>query len=109
MENTTTSTSKQEKTRVIHITSIGLTARTFLPEHFRLLHNAGFEAILVCSDDEDARYCNQATGARFIPVTIKQNIAPVSDLISLFRLWRLFRRLRLHGCIVGIDPHLYIL
>jgi glycosyltransferase involved in cell wall biosynthesis len=94
MESASTVARESGKTRVVHITSIGLTARVFLLEHFRLLHNAGFEAILVCSDDEDARYCNQATGVRFIPVAIKQNIAPVSDLISLLRLWRLFRRLR---------------
>lgn len=93
-ENATTTARENKKIRVVHITSRGSTARSFLLEHFRLLNNAGFEVILVCSDDEDARYCEQVAGARLIPVTIKQNIAPVSDLISLFRLWQLFRRLQ---------------
>jgi len=93
-ENAATAARESGEIRVIHITSIGSTAKSFLLEHFRLLHNAGFEAILVCCDDEDARYCAQDTGACFIPVPIRQKIAPVSDLFSLLRLWRLFRRLR---------------
>jgi len=82
------------KIRVVHVTSLGATARVFLSEHFRFLRNAGFEVTLTCSDDEDAEYCVQATGVHFAPVVIKQHIAPVSDFTSLFRLWWLFRRLR---------------
>lgn len=71
------------------------------------LRASGFEASLVCRDDKDTRYCAQATGVGFIPVGIRQNIAPFSDFVSLFRLWRLFRQLRpaivdAHGSKAGL-------
>lgn len=82
------------KIRVVHITSLGCTPKHFLLEHFRRLRREGVDVILICSNDEDAQYCAQATGVRFIPVTIKQNIAPFSDFISLLRLWWVLRRIR---------------
>ena len=79
--------------QIIHVTAIGATARIFLVEHFRRLRAAGFEVTLVCSDDEDARLAAESGQVRHIPVTIRQGMSPLADLISLYRLWRLFRRI----------------
>lgn len=83
-----------DKSHVVHITALGVTARSFLLEHFTRLRAAGFDVSLVCRDDKDARYCAQAAGVHSVFVGIKQNIAPLFDFVSLLRLWRLFRQLR---------------
>jgi glycosyltransferase involved in cell wall biosynthesis len=82
------------KKRVFHICSIGTVPKWFLLEHFRNMQREGFEVILLCSDDENARYSAQAAGVRFLPVTINQPITLIADFVSLLRLWYKFRRLR---------------
>jgi len=79
---------------IVHICSIGIVPKLFLVEPFRRMRAAGYDVVLVCCDDADARYVAQASGIRFIPVPIKQGVAPISGLIGMARLWRLLRRLR---------------
>ena len=50
--------------------------------------------VLMCCDDEDSRYAAQAGGARLIPIAVKQGVAPLSNLIAIFRLRRALRALR---------------
>ncbi len=80
--------------RIVQITAVGISAKSFLIEHFRRLQHAGNEVLLVCSDDRDARDAAAAGGIRYEPITIKQSIHPVSDLLSVLRLRRLFREWR---------------
>jgi glycosyltransferase involved in cell wall biosynthesis len=79
---------------VVHICTIGIVPRLFLIDHFRRQREAGFDVLLVCCDDEDSRYAAQASGIRLMPVDIKQGVAPFSDLIAIFRLWRALRTMR---------------
>ena len=71
--------------RVVQITALGISAKSFLIEHFRRLREAGAEVTLVCSDDDDARYTAELTGIRYCPLQIKPNMAPFSDIVSLCR------------------------
>lgn len=84
----------EEKKKVVHVTARGCSPRLFLIDHFSYMLSKGFDVTLVCRNDEDTRYCVEATGVRHIPVLFKQNISPVSDLLCLCRLWRLFRKIR---------------
>jgi glycosyltransferase involved in cell wall biosynthesis len=86
--------SQTKKIHVVHVCSIGTVPKWFLLDHFRNMLGEGLEVILVCCDDESARYCADVTGVRFIPVTINQPITLFTDFISLLRLWWRFYRLR---------------
>jgi glycosyltransferase involved in cell wall biosynthesis len=83
-----------EGVRVVWVTALGISARSFLQPHFRRLRENGFDVILVCSNDDDARAAARHTGIRHIPVRIKQSVSAASDGVALWRLWRLLRRLR---------------
>jgi glycosyltransferase involved in cell wall biosynthesis len=83
-----------KKIRVIHVCSLGTVPKWFLLEHFRNMRREGFEVILICCDDENARDSAETTGIRFIPVTINQPITVIADIISLLRLWRKLCQLR---------------
>ena len=83
-----------EGLRVVQITALGISAKSFLIEHFRRLREAGAEVTLICTGDADARVAAERGGIRLIPVAIRQDTAPLADLVSLIQLWRLFRRLR---------------
>ena len=80
--------------RVVQITALGTSAKMFLVEHFRKLREAGAEVILISSDDPEGRAAAEAGGIRHVPVTIRQTIAPVADILAVYRLWCLLRQLR---------------
>lgn len=79
--------------RVVQV-SFAATAKTFLCEHFRRLRKEGFEVVFACSDDDNAAYVAEVTGARHCPVPVKQSLAPLSDMAGLYKLWGALRRLR---------------
>jgi glycosyltransferase involved in cell wall biosynthesis len=85
---------KVDLRRIVQIGSIGLIARQFLIEHMRGMRDAGFEVTLASCDDADSRVATQASGATHIAVKIKQGLDPVSDLMAVIRLLRVFRRIR---------------
>jgi glycosyltransferase involved in cell wall biosynthesis len=83
-----------ESNRVVHVCSVGIIARLFLTEHLRRQRLAGFDVILMCCDDDDARCAAKVSGVRFVPLAIKQGLAPFSGLVSMLKLWWLLRRIK---------------
>jgi glycosyltransferase involved in cell wall biosynthesis len=60
------------------------------------LRNVGFEVTLVSSPGELLDLTAARQGAQPVPIPIRREIAPFSDLISLVRLWLLLLRIRPH-------------
>src|SRR5579863_4110478 len=65
-----------------------------LTGRLKALRAAGFDVMLVCSPGELLDSTAAREGVRAIPLPMRRGIAPLSDALSLFRLWRLLRRLR---------------
>jgi glycosyltransferase involved in cell wall biosynthesis len=65
-----------------------------LTGRLKALRAAGFDVMLVCSPGELLDSTAAREGVRAIPLPMRRGIAPLSDARSLFRLWRLLRRLR---------------
>jgi glycosyltransferase involved in cell wall biosynthesis len=82
------------KIHVIHVFARGCTPKHFMIDHFLYLKNKGYEVNMICSDDQEAKYVKKTAEINFIPVTIKQQISPFSDIVSLLKLWRVFRKIR---------------
>lgn len=61
----------------------------FFKGQITYLRNNGFEVAVVSSHGEA-----ELEGASFYPIDMKREISPLNDLISLFRLVRLFRKLK---------------
>lgn len=80
--------------RIVQVTALGITAQSFLVGHFKKLKEAGAGVTLVASDDAEARRASSTAGIHFEPVSIRPDFTPFRDVISVWRLWRLFRRLR---------------
>ena len=79
--------------RVVQVTAVGITAQSFLIEHFKRLSQAGYQVTLVSSPDEDARKAAATAGIELTPVPMHPRISPLADLVSLWRLRHLFRRM----------------
>lgn len=65
-----------------------------LTGRLRRFREMGFRAILVSSPGALLDAAAAAAGAEAIPVPMRRRIAPLADLVSLLRLWRLLRRLK---------------
>ena len=59
----------------------------------RALRNAGFSVVLVSSPSEMAEQLAAEEGARLVAVPMQRGIAPLADIVSLFRLTRALWRL----------------
>ncbi len=84
---------KPMQTRVAVVTSIPTTIRAFLLPQITALRQAGFEVFGVCSDGEEVASL-QSKGLQVITIPIRRSFSIGTDLCTLFRLWRLFRKAR---------------
>ena len=77
---------------VLHVCTVGITARAFLLPILQRMRADGYAVWLACSDDADARAAARH-GISFFPVHISRNISPW-DLLAVLRLYRFMRRMR---------------
>lgn len=85
---------EHDERSVLHVTSLGLTARLFLAPHFRQLRHQGVSVTLACSSDADTQQWCDALGVGYRPVPIRQDVSPLSDIRAVVRLWGILRRER---------------
>lgn len=78
-------------TRILEITTVGITARAFLQPMFKELLNMGFAVSYAATDDEDARYTAQACQLPFFPVYISRGIS-WRDALTIYKLYRYIKR-----------------
>ena len=65
-----------------------------LSGRIRALREAGFRVILISSPGKLLMRLSVQEGIESIAIPMTRQLAPFADLVSLFRLWRLLRRLR---------------
>ncbi|HUV68546.1 MAG TPA: glycosyltransferase [Terracidiphilus sp.] len=70
------------------ITSLVLRGR------LRALREAGFRVALVSNPGQLLERTAASEGVEAIAIPMRRGIAPIADVVSLFRLWRLLRRLK---------------
>jgi hypothetical protein len=69
-------------------------AAEFLRGHLAYLRKAGHDVTIISSPGESLVRLADAEGARFTTIPMTRGISPLSDTVSLCRLWRAIRRLR---------------
>lgn len=81
--------------RIVYIvTAPRQSVRLFLRGHLEFLRKNGFEVFLIAPPGPDLEDAARREGVQGIPVPIEREIAPLRDLVTLFRLYREIRRLR---------------
>jgi glycosyltransferase involved in cell wall biosynthesis len=86
------SSTSEQPVALLHVCTVGITARAFLLPSLQRLQDDGYDVWLACTDDADARFV-AGHGIPFFPVTISRRISP-RDLIAILRLYRFIRRRR---------------
>ncbi len=66
----------------------------FLRGQLAYLREAGYDVTVVSSPGDELTRAGQVEGVQIVPIQIAREVSPLRDLISLWQLWRLMRRLR---------------
>jgi hypothetical protein len=87
------------KPRLLHVTTVPQTL-AFLKGQVAYMKSRGFDVAAVSSPGPALDAFGRAEGIDVHPVEMPRRITPLGDLVALFRLWRLIRKIRpdvVHG------------
>lgn len=82
------------KTKIIRTSTVPGSIRTFCRGLLRELEAEGYEVVAVSSPGEALAEVADDEGVRTVAVPMQRRMAPLQDLVSLWRLYRVFRRER---------------
>ncbi len=81
-------------TRLVHVTTIPLTAKSFLTGQLRWYRQQGFDVTLASSPGQDLRDFGRQEGIHVRPLALTRSISPIRDLKSLSQCVQLFREVK---------------
>lgn len=85
----------KEHIKIVRVSTVDMSVRLLLFEQLRYFHEKGYDLTVVCSDGPLLDGVREA-GIRIHNIPIERNVAPLADVVSLFRLTRFLRRERPH-------------
>lgn len=88
------------KPLLLHVVTVPWTLWAFFAGQIRHMKENGFEVAAVSSEGPQAGFVEQRDDIRVYRVPMQRRISPLADIIALFRLFRIIRRLRptiVHG------------
>lgn len=88
--------SSEKKLKSLQITTIDLTAYCFLRTWFKYLTEKGFDVTLATTAGEFTEEIEK-TGVKVVNIPIARNINPISDFISLIKLYQYIKKEKFHS------------
>ncbi len=80
--------------KLIRVTTVPMALRFLLPGQMRFMKDHGFEVTMISADGPERAQVILDEGCPHVIVPMTRKITPVADLVSLLRLYRLFRKER---------------
>lgn len=92
MDNTSSHSSDSLRAvKIIRISTAGLFQHIILKGQLKYL-SSYYDIIALSAPDKELEIVGRREGVRTIGVPMEREIAPLKDMVALFRLWRVFRR-----------------
>ena len=85
---------RQHALRLMHVTTVSASVRSFLLGHIHYARQRGASVEVVCGADDYVQDLSGEVGVSVHELPLKRVISPRHDLIALWRMWRVFRRIR---------------
>ena len=82
------------KTKLVFLTTVPVTANTFLKGQLTWLRERGFDITVISSPGGDLDELAARERVAVVPLPMEREISPRRDLVSLVQLWRVLRELR---------------
>ncbi len=80
--------------RLLYITTDAIALRVLLEGQLAHFRDVGYEVIAVAAPGADLDFVAQRDRIQVVGLPMNREIRPLSDVVSLWRMWRLIRRLR---------------
>ena len=80
--------------KLIRITTVPVSMQVLLKGQMKFMQQHGFEVTMVSSDGAEVIALEEQECCKHIAVTLTRKISPLTDLVSLVKLIRLFRKLK---------------
>jgi glycosyltransferase involved in cell wall biosynthesis len=80
--------------KLVYVTTVPITLVFFVHGQIDYLKRRGFEICAISSPGELAERFRENESIHFYPVPMVRGFAPIADLVALFRLWLLFRKIK---------------
>ncbi len=80
--------------KLVRITTISMALEKLLTGQLRFMHENGFDVYMISSNTDKATQLSNREKSTFIPVNMTRVISPFSDLVSLYKLVRVFSKLK---------------
>jgi glycosyltransferase involved in cell wall biosynthesis len=93
--------SSPAKPRLLHVVTSPMGAETMLRGQLRFFRQGGYEVFVASSPGTGLNRVAAADGVTAFAIPMEREMAPLRDVVSLWKLWRLMRRLRPDICHVG--------
>lgn len=91
----------EDRPRLVHIVTAPMAVPAMLEGQLRRYRQAGFRVTVVSSPGAALNRAAEHDGVEARAVPMARHIAPLADVVSVWRLWRLLRNLRPAICHVG--------
>lgn len=82
------------KVRIVYVVTVPLSALALLRGQLRYMREHGMEVFLVSSPGEEMGAVVEAEGVEAVKVPMVREISPLQDLVSLWRMYRVFKDLK---------------
>ena len=82
------------KPKLVRITTISMALEKLLTGQLRFMQENGFDVYMISSNTDKATQLSNREKSTFIPVNMTRVISPFSDLVSLYKLVRVFSKLK---------------
>ncbi len=80
--------------KLVRITTLPVSMQVLLKGQMRFMKEHGFDVVMISSDGPEVKALQEQEQCVHIAVLLTRKISPVTDLISLFKLVRLFRKIK---------------
>ena len=91
----------KEKPRLLHVVTSPMGAEAMLRGQLRFMRESGYEVCVASSPGGGLNRVATADGVTAFAIPMEREMSPLSDLVSLWRLWLLMKQLRPDICHVG--------
>src|SRR4030095_5834880 len=80
--------------KLVRITTVPISLELLIAGQMKYMHKHGFDVYMISSPQENSELLEKKEGSKFLAVSMTRTISPLKDLLSLFKLVNIFKKIK---------------